>query len=771
VTVDREQLKAALVARVALPPERGEQGLVGPQGPQGERGIEGPQGPVGPPGLDGKTGEVGPQGPRGEMGPTGPTGPTGPIGPMGPEGPPGERGPRGPSGRVVHMMGGGGAGGGIALSADGQLYSSGTVVLSGGANVSVGTNGSTITISAAAGGGGVAIAASDTTYTSGTVPIVGAGIVTVASGAPGQSVIVSATVPAQSVQTLGGYAVGNTTGESSSSTFDARTISLRGDGAVSLGYSNGSIRISVPVQSVQPETQTFLGGIGNSQTTYTSGTVNLSVEGGLMTIRSTTGQAFRFSVSQSVQAETQTFIGGLAASNTTYTSGTVTITGVGGGITVSSNTGQRIDLSVAAQSVQTQGILSIGVSTGGNTAGNTTVNTGSRFVMVGSDMVSLSMGTAAGATTVTLRDMWSSATTASRVESANVVGGMASRVALEGHQHEGIYAAGVSTGGNTAGNTTVQAGRVVLAGGNAITLSVGTAAGGLQTITISGGGGGGFSAGVSTGGNTAGATGVTGTRYVLVGSDNITLSQTTDANGGTVSIIGPSPSAAAEITMSFWQNFPLNTGAAVQSTNLTASTRSLFVFPITPDGVFPARITASTARLIVSISGSTASMSQQHSVGFSLGIYRISASNSQSTLSLVNSVGSSWTNTTLATSAAANLYNGIRFISIHSSQWSAQPVFSQGIQYVGALVYSWSSISFNTLAIYGGSVMSAVNMSGFVNAASTTNTSRGLHPWVGIYTATTAGMPASIHLTQLSKTQGQANFVPHLEFDMLYSSR
>src|SRR5678816_478633 len=42
--------------------------------------------------------------------------------------------------------------------------------------------------------------------------------------------------------------------------------------------------------------------------------------------------------------------------------------------------------------------------------------------------------------------------------------------------------------------------------------------------------GGGFSAGVSTGGNTAGATGVTGSRLVFVGSQNITLSQTTDAN-------------------------------------------------------------------------------------------------------------------------------------------------------------------------------------------------------------------------------------------------
>jgi len=47
-----------------------------------------------------------------------------------------------------------------------------------------------------------------------------------------------------------------------------------------------------------------------------------------------------------------------------------------------------------------------------------------------------------------------------------------------------------------------------------------------------------FSAGVSNVGNTAGDTGVSGTRFVLVGSQNITLSQATDANGLTVSISG-----------------------------------------------------------------------------------------------------------------------------------------------------------------------------------------------------------------------------------------
>jgi hypothetical protein len=45
-----------------------------------------------------------------------------------------------------------------------------------------------------------------------------------------------------------------------------------------------------------------------------------------------------------------------------------------------------------------------------------------------------------------------------------------------------------------------------------------------------------YSIGVSTLGNTAGSTGVTGTRIVFAGINNISLSQSTDANGATISI-------------------------------------------------------------------------------------------------------------------------------------------------------------------------------------------------------------------------------------------
>jgi hypothetical protein len=56
------------------------------------------------------------------------------------------------------------------------------------------------------------------------------------------------TSAAQTNQTLGLYGLGNTT-QNSSTTLDARTVSLNGLGAMTVGYSNGSVQLSAPATS------------------------------------------------------------------------------------------------------------------------------------------------------------------------------------------------------------------------------------------------------------------------------------------------------------------------------------------------------------------------------------------------------------------------------------------------------------------------------------------------------------------------------------------
>jgi hypothetical protein len=82
---------------------------------------------------------------------------------------------------------------------------------------------------------------SSTTLDARTISYNGLGIVTV--GYSNGSVQISAS---QSNQTEGMYAIGNTVGQSSSSTFDARTMSISGAGIASVGYSNNALVISVP---------------------------------------------------------------------------------------------------------------------------------------------------------------------------------------------------------------------------------------------------------------------------------------------------------------------------------------------------------------------------------------------------------------------------------------------------------------------------------------------------------------------------------------------
>src|SRR3990167_4125707 len=389
------------------------------------------------------------------------------------------------------------AGNSTSAGAGFALISSGTLTLAGGNAITLSQNGNAVTISGAAGAGATAIsglANSETTYTSGTVSLSELGAITIRSttGQAFQFSVNSQTVQTQNVVdvTLSGNTAGVLALISSGTmtlaggnnivlsqagnaiTISASSQSVQPETQTFIGgisasdtlYTSGTVRItgvgggitvssntgqridlSVAAQSVQPETQTFLGGLGTSQTTYTSGTVNLSVVAGNLTIRSTTGQAFQFSMSQTVQPETQTAISGIANSQTTYTSGTVSLSELGA-ITIRSTTGNQYQLSVNAQTTQTQGILSMGVSTGGNTAGNTTVNTGSRFVLVASGNATASQATAAGASTVTIS------------------------VGTQTVQTQNLVA--VTLSGNTAGALAlISSGTMTLAGGNNITLS------------------------------------------------------------------------------------------------------------------------------------------------------------------------------------------------------------------------------------------------------------------------------------------------------------
>ncbi len=412
--------------------------------------------------------------------------------------------------------------------------------------------------------------AGDTGITGTRLVFVGSQNITLSQATAAAGGTVTIQGPATAAQTAdsgGAYAVGNTY-SSSSGTFDVRTLSIRGDGIISVAATNSGWRISAS-QSVQPETQTFVGGIAASNTTYTSGTISFTGVGGGVTVSSNTGQRVDISVAAPVaQTGTQFSMGlsniGNTSGDTVTVAGRVVLAG-SNGITLSGSSNgvsQTITISGITQSVESQ---SIGMSNLGNTSGTTGIASGGqvRFLFAGAGEVTLSQSLNGASGTLTIsspvQTVESQSIGASNLGNTLGTSGVASggqvRAVIIGTSNITVsqsvngasatmsligqpsFSAGLSTGGNTQGNTGVSGTRLVLVATNNITMSQATDASGA-TISISGQSptGGQFSAGVSTGGNTAGATGISGSRIVFVGTNQISLSQTTDANGATISI-------------------------------------------------------------------------------------------------------------------------------------------------------------------------------------------------------------------------------------------
>jgi hypothetical protein len=165
---------------------------------------------------------------------------------------------------------GGGGGGGVVLYDGANSITSGTARFSNSNGVSFGFNGQTITGSVAAQsnqsiglyGVGNTTQNSSTTLDARTLSFNGLGGITV--GYSNGSIQLSGpTTAAQTNQSVGLYGVGNTT-QNSSTTLDARTLSFNGLGGITVGYSNGSIQLSGPTTAAQSNQTVGLYALGNT---------------------------------------------------------------------------------------------------------------------------------------------------------------------------------------------------------------------------------------------------------------------------------------------------------------------------------------------------------------------------------------------------------------------------------------------------------------------------------------------------------------------------
>ncbi|MBI5306008.1 hypothetical protein HZB04_00220, partial [Candidatus Wolfebacteria bacterium] len=246
------------------------------------------------------------------------------------------------------------------------------------------------------------------------------------------------------------------------------------------------------------------------------------------------------------------------STSTPIVSGTVNFSG-SNNITIS-QTGNTLQFSVSSQSVQTQNVQALAASGIAQTFTSGTVQ------FSAGNLITLSTGAQA----IIVSNLLSSATTVSAIASANAIGAMASRFALEGHQHAGVGAIGVSGAASTAGNTATTFGTWYFMPGGNITLSQVTGAAGVHSLSISAGGGGGgvaISAGTQSG-NTgtiifsnsnnlsfgmAGSLTITGSFSQSVQTQNlhnITISSNTAGVGAAISSGTLTLAGGANITLS-----------------------------------------------------------------------------------------------------------------------------------------------------------------------------------------------------------------------------
>ncbi len=665
------------------------------------------------------------------------------------------------------------------------MMSTGTMYLMGGNNITLSQNANSVTISGGP-AGGVALANSQTTYSSGTANLsVAGGAMTIASttgqafnfSAPQLSSI-SATGNV-SIYTNGNtisigapaYSAGISTNGNTSGMTGLATGQLlfAGGNNITLSQSTGAggntLTISAASQTVQTQNihnVTVGGNTTGTLANISSGTlslmggnnITLSQVGNAITISGGAGGGTMglYGVGNTTQNSSTTVdvrsvsLNGLGAMTVGYSNGSVQLSAPAvssvsatGALSISSN-GNTVSMGVPA--------VSFGMSNIGNTSG-TSGTASNQLIFAGGNNITLSQATGVGGNTLSI-----------------VGGGGGGGIALANSQTNftsGTVSLNVAGGALTIASSTNGASQSYNFSAPVLSSLSATGAISISTNgnTISIGAPAMFDAGISNIGNTSGTSGQNTNGLVLVGGTNITLSQSTNTAGATITILGGGGGGGGlNPVHSFYQNLvPQN--SAQPYTSLGVAFKTMLVQPLSPiEGYgFPGDMTVSTFMMNLSGSATATSASSVWSASFgssvSIGLYLLANS---SQLTLVNSASTSW-------SASANGSNstnwaGARFLTFDASQWSTTPALSYGERYWYGVLHASSNFSAMGPSWIGQYVGASTQRSGTIGVSQVVNTSRGMVPFLGIYSASLSSMPISLANSQINKVNVSAGFVP-----------
>ncbi|MGB4957628.1 MAG: hypothetical protein WBO49_04205 [Candidatus Saccharimonas sp.] len=509
-----------------------------------------------------------------------------------------------------------------------------------------------------------------------------------------------------------------------------------------------------------------------------------------------------------------------AASNHSHGNPTLNLTNLSG-TTASASNGLTLSLSAPAVSSLSQtGIISLsqngntisigapafsaGISTLGNTAG-TTGTVSNQLIFAGGNNITLSQSTGAGGNTISISGANIPVQTAFSFSNSNgvsfgtngstVTASVATNYAASNHSHGNPTLALTNISGTTAsasngltlslsaaaqsnqnislyalGNTTQNSSTLL----NASNLSfnglggatVGFSNGSIQVSGATGGGGGDGGVALYDGANSisSGTARISASGALTASVNGQTLnfsvpatSSLSGAGGISLSTNGSTIIVSNNNTLNYYQNMDRG-----NSSTLAVPFASMMIQRLNQEnGLFAGNITANTVLLNMTANMTATSLSSSHTVSVSIGIYSDNASN----LTLINSASTSWA-LGAATGNTSN-YNGPRWLSFVSSQWSSAPNFAQGGEYVFGIRFSTSNYA-PPLSYFGQNYMLSNQRSGFIGTSMATATTLGQgNYWNGVINTT--ALPSSIAASQVNRNNASAIFIPHIILNNRYS--
>jgi hypothetical protein len=655
------------------------------------------------------------------------------------------------------------------LSAGTTKATLGEVVFSNSNGVSFGINGQTITASVVAGGGGNtgSISAGTTRATLGEVVFSNSNGLTF--GVDGQTVTGSYTVPSiAGLLSNINVSAGTTSQNLSNIVFsNSNNVSFGLNGSTITGSINTSltnINVSAGTTSNNLSAVTFsnLNGIsfGLNASTITASYTVPTVTNSSWTVSdaasSETVARLAFTNLNGVTlslstgaAGLHTIVGSVATSLTNIRVSAGTTSNLLSAITFSngSNVSFGLNASVITASVNTS-LTNINVSAG------TTSNNLSAVTFSNSNGVSFGLNgsvvTGSVATSLTAINV-SAGTTSNNLSAMVFSNSNNFSFGLNGSTITGSYTVPGTLSVFAVSNTTQSSSGTIpfnlLSFHGAGIASVGVSNGSVIISVPAGGGAGdgGVFAGVSTFGNTAGSTGTVSTgNFVLVGSNGISLSQSTGAVGSNATVTIHAP------VLSVFQRASIITAAGSLQANSSAS-----IIPFILDW----QVSASQVRFAISVSAQTQTVTS--SAGFAVGWSGVIYSNNAGTLSSINSFSNS-TTTFFQSNSTSSVQNG-RMLTANLATAS---LFSPGRYWmILNLTTTTSGQLSRSVSISLGVVPTWATGFGAVNyfGSNTTNT-RGVQQGLAIHS--TGATRASLVFTDITGHSGNSASLANVWFEL-----